>query len=167
MVTVCDVSSSIGARPIPWDKMDCVYAGAQKNLGPSGVCVVIVREDLVGHQMKNTPYMMDWDLFDRFPNAHFNTPSTYPIYVLGLNVKHMMRNGGVPHYAALAKKRSSLLYSYIDNSDGYYTNKVDPRYRSEINVPFRIKKAKEDENDLEFFSTELKFIKEAAEEGLV
>lgn len=98
MVVACDMSSEIGTKPINWDHYGVVYAGAQKNLGPSGCAVVIVREDLVGHHKKDTPMMMDWQLFDKFPNGHFNTPATYPIYVLGLNVRHMMKNGGIPHY---------------------------------------------------------------------
>lgn len=160
------MSSDIGSRKIDWTKFGVVYAGAQKNLGAAGCTVAIVREDLLGKEQKDTPFIMDWALFDRSPNGHFNTPATYPIYVTGLNVAHMIKNGGVSHYADLAKKRSSLLYGCIDASQGFYSNHVNKMYRSEINVPFRIRPdAGEDSST--YTRLELQFIAEAEAQGLM
>ena len=154
---VCDMSSNIGTRPIPWEKYAVVYAGAQKNLGPAGVTVVVVREDLLGHQRKDTPILFDWKAFAGAPSKQHNTPACWPIYVTGLNLAHMKAKG-LEHYQKLAHERASLLYDYIDNSEGYYSNPVDPRYRSRTNIPFRVKKdAKLEE----------KFLAEAQAQGLI
>jgi phosphoserine aminotransferase len=106
MPVVCDMSSDIGSRRVDWTKFCMVYAGAQKNLGAAGVTVVIVREDLIGKQHKDTPFLLDWQLFDKSPNGFFNTPATYPVYVTGLNIAHMIKNGGLSHYCLLAEQRS-------------------------------------------------------------
>mmetsp|Transcript_13075 Transcript_13075/g.20307 ORF Transcript_13075/g.20307 Transcript_13075/m.20307 type:complete len:279 (+) Transcript_13075:23-859(+) len=95
---VCDMSSDIASRPIDFSKYGVIYAGAQKNLGAAGCTVVIVREDLIGNQAKDTPFLLDWDLFNKSPDSYFNTPATYPIYVTGLNLDFMLRNGGLEHY---------------------------------------------------------------------
>ena len=89
MTVVCDMSSDIGSRIIDWDNFGVIYAGAQKNLGTAGCTVVIIREDLIGHQSPDTPFILDWQLFDQSPNSYFNTPACYPIYVTGLNIAHM------------------------------------------------------------------------------
>ncbi len=94
---VCDMSSNIGTRPIAWEKYGVIYAGAQKNLGPSGVCVVVVREDLIGHHRKDTPLLFDWKTFAAAPSKMHNTPSCWPIYVTGLNLAHM-KVKGLAHY---------------------------------------------------------------------
>lgn len=86
MTVVCDMSSDIGSRKIDWSKFDVVYAGAQKNLGAAGVTIVIVKEDLIGNQAADTPFMLDWNLFNNSPCGFFNTPATYPLYVTGLNI---------------------------------------------------------------------------------
>ena len=126
---------------------------------------MIVREDLIGKEMKDTPFIMDWALFDRSPNGHFNTPATYPIYVTGLNVAHMLKNGGLAFYTDLAKKRSVLLYGCIDNSDGFYANRINKKYRSEINVPLRIRPDPGESTET-YTRLELLFIKQAEEQGL-
>lgn len=159
------MSSDIGSRKIDWNKYGVVYAGAQKNLGTAGCTVVIIREDLIGNQAKDTPYLLDWSLFDRSPDGYFNTPACYPIYVTGLNIAHMLAKGGLDHYEKLANLRSSMLYEMIDGSDGFYSNRVDVRFRSKINVPFRINPNGEDEST--YTSLELKFLAEAAKRGLV
>ena len=122
MVVVCDMSSDIGSRVLDWNKFGMVYAGGQKNLGPAGNTVVIVREDLVGLHAKDTPFLLDWQLFDKSPGGYFNTPSTYPIYVMGLNLAHMLEQGGLAHYVGLAETRSTLLYGAIDQSGGFFIN---------------------------------------------
>lgn len=95
MTVVCDMSSDIGSRKIEWDKYGVIYAGAQKNLGAAGVTVVIIREDLIGNQAPDTPFILDWNLFDKSPDSYFNTPATYSVYVTGLNIAHMRKNGGL------------------------------------------------------------------------
>jgi phosphoserine aminotransferase len=92
------MSSDIGSRKIDWSKYGVIYAGAQKNLGTAGCTVVIIREDLIGGQAKDTPFLLDWNLFDKSPNGYFNTPACYPIYVTGLNLAHMIDNGGLGIY---------------------------------------------------------------------
>lgn len=135
---ISDMSSNITTKPIDWTKYAAIYAGAQKNLGPSGMTLVVVREDLLGKKRADTPYMLDWELFANSPNQDFNTPATWPIYVAGLNFKHMIAEGGVPAQQAKAIARSEMLYAAIDGSDGYYVNSIDPKYRSRINVLFTI-----------------------------
>ena len=98
---VCDMSSNMCSRPVDWDKYGVVYAGAQKNIGPAGVCIVIVREDLIGSPRPSTPMLCDWKLFRDAPNQFHNTPSCFPIYVCGLNLKHMKAKG-LQHYTELA-----------------------------------------------------------------
>lgn len=109
---------------------------------------------------------MDYKLFDKSPNGYFNTPATYPIYITGLNVAHMIKQGGLNHYIELAQKRSKLLYDFIDNSNGFYINSTNKKYRSKINVPFRIRP---DETELTVTYTRLeeKFIKKASKNGLL
>ena len=157
MTLVCDASSNIGTRPIDWEKYGVVYAGTQKNLGPSGVVIVVVREDLIGHQRPDTPCIFDWSIFKKAPTKLHNTPACGPIYLTGLNLAHMNKNG-LQYYQDLAERRSKLLYDTIDGSEGYFTNPVDPRYRSRTNIPFRIKS---DEK------LEAKFLKEAGEHNLI
>jgi len=93
------------SRPVDWTKYGVVYAGAQKNIGPAGACVVVIREDLIGHQRKDTPIMCDWNTFNKAPNQYFNTPACWPIYVCGLNIAHM-KSKGLQHYQDLAQARS-------------------------------------------------------------
>ena len=122
MTIVCDMSSDIGTRVIDWEKFGMIYAGAQKNLGTAGCTVVIIREDLIGNQLPDTPYILDWSISDQSPNSYFNTPACYPIYVTGLNIAHMNRLGGLPYFIKLTDQKSNLLYKFIDNSNGFYTN---------------------------------------------
>jgi phosphoserine aminotransferase len=119
---VCDMSSNIASKPIDWDKYDVVYAGAQKNLGPAGLTVVIIRNKILDekNQSKKIPATSDWNLFRHAPNMVHNTPCCFAIYVCGLNVAHMLKQGGIPKMQELAEKRSSLLYAYLDSSEGYY-----------------------------------------------
>jgi phosphoserine aminotransferase len=139
MTLVCDMSSNMCSRPVDWDKYGLVYAGAQKNIGPAGINFTIIREDLIGNQRADTPIIMDYKTIAGAPNQMHNTPSCFAIYMAGLNLAHMNKMGGLPHYTELAAKRSSTLYNFIDNSDGYYTNPVAVSDRSRMNIPFRVK----------------------------
>jgi len=123
--------------------------------------VVIVREDLLGHHATDTPFMLNWELQAKSPGTYFNTPATYPIYVTGLNVAFMVKNGGLNHYIELADKRAKMLYDFIDNSNGFYSNSVDKRYRSKINVPIRIRADKGEK--AAFSRLELQFLKETTQ----
>ena len=89
------MSSNICTKKIDWGRYDVVYAGAQKNLGPAGLTVVIVKKDLLRQQLKNTPDMIDWDLFNKSQNTFYNTPCCWAIYVCGLNVQHLIARGGI------------------------------------------------------------------------
>jgi phosphoserine aminotransferase len=99
---------------------------------------VAIREDLIGQHRSDTPYMLEWKLFADHPDGFFNTPATWPIYVAGLNIKHMLKEGGIEAQTEKAKVRSSMLYSYIDSSEGYYVNVVEKKYRSRMNAVFTI-----------------------------
>jgi len=85
VAVVADMSSNIGSRPINWEKIDVVYAGAQKNMGPTGVTIVIAKKSLLNKQASDTPVMMDWTQFENSPGTYYNTPPVWCIYVMGLN----------------------------------------------------------------------------------
>lgn len=135
---VCDMSSNIMTKPVDWSKYGVVYAGAQKNVGPAGATIVVVRNDLIAGHRSDTPLLCDWETFSKAPNTFQNTPSCWPIYVCGLNLAYMLEQGGIPAMQAKAEQRSSMLYNYIDGSGGYFVNKVDAKYRSRVNIPFRV-----------------------------
>jgi len=156
-ITVCDMSSNFCSRPIDWSKFGVVYAGVQKNVGPAGCCITIVREDLIGKHRKDTPMLCDWETFGKAPNTFHNTPSCWPIYVSGLNIAYMLEKG-LPAIQKEAELKSSMLYEYIDSSEGYYSNGVAKEFRSRMNVPFRVKA-----ND----ELEAKFLAEATKANLI
>ena len=87
---VSDMSSNFCSKPIDWSKYGVVYAGAQKNVGPAGICITIVRNDLIGNQRKDTPLLCDWATFGKAPNTFHNTPACWPIYMAGLNIAYML-----------------------------------------------------------------------------
>lgn len=137
---VCvDMSSNIGTTIVPWDKMGVAYMGSQKNLGTAGCTVMVIREDLFGHAQPDTPIIGDWLAFENSPDTYYNTPAVFPMYITGLYVKYMNKMGGLPYYIDLANKRGSLLWNYIDSSDGFYSGRItDPTYRSRVNICFNI-----------------------------
>ena len=155
---VCDMSSNFCSRPIDWSKYGVVYAGAQKNVGPAGLTFCIVRNDLIAGHRADTPLLCDWETFSKAANTFHNTPSCWPIYMCGLNVAYMLEQGGIPAMQAKAEERSSLLYNYIDASEGYYVNNVEARFRSRMNIPFRVCNNEDLEN---------KFIAEATAASLI
>lgn len=154
---VCDMSSNFCTRPIDFNKYGVIYAGAQKNVGPAGVCITIIREDLVGNVIKETPEVCNWETHLKAPGNCYNTPCCWSIYMCGLNIEFMLEKG-LDKIEEEANKKSGMLYDYIESTDGYYTNPVDPKFRSRVNVPFRVKK----DEDLE-----KKFLEEAAKEGMI
>ncbi|WP_435187833.1 3-phosphoserine/phosphohydroxythreonine transaminase [Pseudothioglobus sp. nBUS_23] len=129
-----DMSSTILSRPIDVSKFGVIYAGAQKNIGPSGLTIVIVREDLIGDVVKQQP-----KLFDYSTQAHndsmFNTPATFPWYAAGRVFEWVKEKGGLSAMQTINKAKAESLYRAIDSSD-FYSNPVSTRYRSWMNVPF-------------------------------
>lgn len=130
-----DFSSSIASRPLDVSRYGMIYAGAQKNLGPVGISVVIVRRELLRREGQPRA-----DIFDYRSHAArdsmLNTPPTWNWYLLGLTVRWMLEQGGVEEFARRNAEKSALLYAAIDGSSGFYRNDVDPAARSRMNVPF-------------------------------
>jgi phosphoserine aminotransferase len=133
---VADFSSTILSRPIPVEKFGLIYAGAQKNIGPSGICVVIVREDLLGKARDGTPTVWDFKTMAA-EGSMLNTPPTFGWYFAGLVFQWLKRQGGLAAMAERNRAKAELLYRAIDES-GYYRNPVAKDCRSWMNVPFTI-----------------------------
>jgi phosphoserine aminotransferase len=134
---VADMSSHILSRPIDVSQYGVIYAGAQKNIGPAGLCLVIVREDLLDQASPLTPGVFHWK--EQADNhSMVNTPPTYSIYVAGLVFEWLLEQGGVEAIEHLNIAKSKLLYDYIDSTD-FYTNDVAIKNRSRMNVPFFLK----------------------------
>lgn len=131
---VADLSSTIMSRPLDVSKFGLLYAGAQKNLGPSGITVVIVRDDLVGHARPETPSVLDYATMAG-ADSMLNTPPTFAWYLLGLNLQWVQDNGGVSGMAERNRRKAETLYAAIDTLD-FYSNPVEPISRSWMNVPF-------------------------------
>jgi phosphoserine aminotransferase len=130
-----DFSSSIASEPIDISKYGLIYAGAQKNLGPVGISVVIVRRDLL--ERTGQPRARIFDYGAQLENeSMLNTPPTWNWYLLGLTVRWMIAQGGAAEFDRRSEVKSKLLYGAIDASDGFYRNDVDPSVRSRMNVPF-------------------------------
>lgn len=152
---VADMSSNILSEEIDVTKYGVIFAGAQKNMGPAGVTVVIIREDLVGKADASVPTMLNYETHVK-ANSMFNTPPTYSIYICGLVFKYLLENGGVKAMEAKNREKAALLYDYLDSSD-FFKGTVVKEDRSLMNVPFVSPSA-----DLD-----AAFIAGAAERGLV
>lgn len=133
-IVVADFSSTILSRPIDVSRFGVIYAGAQKNFGPAGLTIVIVREDLLGKARKETPSTLDYQVAAD-NDSMFNTPATFPWYMAGLVFKWLKEQGGLTEIAHRNREKSALLYSTIDASD-FYHNDVAKVNRSWMNVPF-------------------------------
>lgn len=134
---VADMSSHILSRPIDVSQYGVIYAGAQKNIGPAGLCLVVVREDLLDQASSLTPGVFHWK--EQAENhSMVNTPPTYSIYVAGLVFEWLLEQGGVAEIERINIAKSKLLYDYIDSTD-FYTNDVTIKNRSRMNVPFFLK----------------------------
>ncbi|THF64241.1 3-phosphoserine/phosphohydroxythreonine transaminase [Pseudothauera rhizosphaerae] len=131
---VADMSSHILSRVIDVAKYGLIFGGAQKNIGPAGLTIVIVREDLLGRAMPHCPSAFDYKTVAE-AGSMYNTPPTYAIYVAGLVFQWLRRQGGVAAIEARNVAKARLLYDYLDGS-GFYENRVDPACRSRMNVPF-------------------------------
>ncbi|WP_159882537.1 3-phosphoserine/phosphohydroxythreonine transaminase [Paenibacillus puerhi] len=151
-----DMSSDILCRPVDVSKFGMIYAGAQKNLGPSGVTVVIVRDELVQESPKNIATMLRYDTHAK-GNSLYNTPPVYSVYMVNLVLKWIRDNGGVAVMEKRNKEKTSLIYETIDRSGGFYRGVVQPDYRSLMNITFR----------MESEELEKKFVKESEQNGFV
>jgi phosphoserine aminotransferase len=152
---VADMSSNILSRRIDVSRYGLIYAGAQKNIGPSGLTIVIVREDLLGHALPMTPTAFNYR--EQAENdSMVNTPATYSIYVAGLVLQWLKDQGGLPAIEQHNAAKARLLYDYLDGS-GFYRNTVAREDRSWMNVPFRLR----DE------SLDQAFLQGAVEHGMV
>ena len=152
---VCDMSSGILSRPIDVSQFGIIYAGAQKNMGPSGLTVVIIREDLAGKCLPCTPDIMDYQVqIDK--QSMLNTPPCYGIYLLGLTLDWVEELGGLGAMARINEEKAALIYDVID-SGSFYLPFIDKPYRSLMNITFK--------NPSE--ELDARFVKEAAQLGLV
>ncbi|MEY4976502.1 MAG: hypothetical protein RIQ97_1697 [Pseudomonadota bacterium] len=134
---VIDFSSHVLSRPVDWSRVGLAFGGAQKNIGPAGVTLVVVREDLIGHALAVCPSAFDYRLVAQ-NGSMYNTPPTYAIYMAGLTFAWLERQGGVAAMQARNQAKAQLLYDYLDRSS-LYENRVAPAWRSRMNVPFFLK----------------------------
>jgi len=134
---VCDASSDFISRPIDVSKYAMIYAGAQKNAGPSGVVVVIMREDLLERVPANLPVMLDYKALAE-SGSLYNTPPSFSIYMVGLVFKWALKSGGLTEIEKTNRIKADLVYKAIDNSGGFYRGHATPDARSLMNIPFRL-----------------------------
>jgi phosphoserine aminotransferase len=153
---VADMSSHILSRPMDVSRYGLIYAGAQKNIGPAGLTLVIARDDLLGRAPPSTPTLLDYRARAE-GGSMLNTPPTFSVYVAGLVFRWLLDQGGLSAIERHNRAKAGLLYGIIDGSDGFYANPVAPADRSLMNIPFRLR----DE------SLDGAFLKAAAAEGLV
>jgi phosphoserine aminotransferase len=153
---VADMSSDYLSRPIPWERFDLVYGGAQKNLGPAGLAVVVVRTALLEDMNPDLPNYLRLEAHAA-KNSLMNTPPMFAIYVMGKMLRWMRDLGGVAAMEERAARRSGSVYDAVEASDGFYRTPVEPAHRSHMNVVFR---SPSDELDAAF-------LKGAEQEGLV
>ena len=138
---VCDMSSNIMDKQIKVKDFGVIYAGAQKNIGPAGVTLVIVREDLIDRVSENTPTMQKWKTHaDK--NSMFNTCPCFSIYMCKLSLEYLKSIGGVKEIEKINKKKAKLIYDVIDSSDGFYKGHAKKDSRSLMNVTFNLKTPK-------------------------
>ncbi|WP_211746838.1 3-phosphoserine/phosphohydroxythreonine transaminase [Paenibacillus sp. Marseille-Q4541] len=153
---IVDMSSDILSRPLDMNKFDMIYAGAQKNLGPSGVTVVIAKEELVTNSPKTIPTMLRYDTFQG-NNSLYNTPPSFGVYLVNEVLKWIEEKGGLAQVEQANEAKAGAIYQSIDESQGFYQGCVDAENRSRMNVTFRLA----DE------SLEKEFIKQSEKEGFI
>jgi phosphoserine aminotransferase len=132
-----DMSSDIMSRPFSFDQIGVVYAGAQKNLGPAGVTVVIIKKDLVEAASDSLPAYLSYKTHAE-KDSLYNTPPVFSIYALKLVLEHVKMQGGVSAAERASDEKSNLIYNEIDSSGGFFTSKVDIRNRSKMNIVFNL-----------------------------
>jgi len=152
---VADMSSHILSRPVDVSRYGLIYAGAQKNIGPAGLTIVIVREDLIGKARAGTPTMLDYKTHAD-NDSMYNTPPTYGIYIAGLVFKWLKAKGGLAEMEKTNILKAAVLYDYLDASD-FYHSPIAVENRSRMNVPFTLKNA----------ALDAAFLQQAGERGLL
>jgi phosphoserine aminotransferase len=152
---VCDISSDFLSRPVDVTRYGLIYGGAQKNLGPAGVTLVIIREDLLERVPPGLPIMLDYRLLAENKSL-YNTPPCFAIYVVGLVLRWLRDLGGLEAMARRNETKASLVYQTIDSSGGFYRGHARPDSRSRMNVTFRLPTPELDKQ----------FVKQATAEGL-
>lgn len=153
---VADMSSNFCSKPVDVNKFGLIYAGAQKNVGPSGVTIVIVRKELIGNAQEITPVMLDYKIHAD-NNSLYNTPPCFGIYMCGLVFEDLLAQGGLVEVEKNNIKKGQMLYDAIDQSKGFYRCPVEKSVRSLMNVPFTLEKSELEEE----------FVKEAAKEKML
>jgi phosphoserine aminotransferase len=156
-----DISSCILSEPLEVSKFGILYAGAQKNLGPAGTTVVIIREDLIGRAPSRVPALLRYDTHAG-EGSMYNTPPCYGIYIIGLVLEWLKARGGVEAMAEINREKAALFYDYLESS-GNFRSPVEKPYRSLMNSPFVPTEADPDRRS----ALETRFVKEAAAAGLV
>ncbi len=151
---IADQTSEILSRVIDYSKFGCIYAGLQKNLGPSGTALVVIREDLLGHASPETPVLLNYEQCPK-DNSLTNTANTFAVYVTGLVLEWLQERGGIAAIEKINEQKAATLYDLID-ADDYYRGVIQPEYRGTMNVSFNL--ASEE--------LEAKFLKEAGDQGL-
>ncbi len=152
---IADMSSDIMSRPLPWEKLDMVYAGAQKNLAPSGMGFVVISDRLAQNARKDIPAYLRYDLhIDK--NSLYNTPPSFVVWMTGLTLKWIKSIGGLQEIEQRRDEKAQMLYRMIECSGGYYRNPVDKNSRSPMNIVWRLPSEE----------LEKKFIEEANRQGL-
>jgi phosphoserine aminotransferase len=144
---VADMSSHILSRPLDVSRYGLIYAGAQKNIGPAGLVVIIVRDDLLGGALKETPDVVNYTIQAK-SDSMLNTPPTFSLYLAGLTFKWLLERGGLAGIEQANIRKAQRLYGYLDSQD-FYSNPVAPEDRSRMNVPFRLRDDKLDQPFLE------------------
>lgn len=152
---VADMSSDIMSRPIDVSRFGLIYAGAQKNIGPAGCTLVIIRDDLVDRTPDNVPTMLRYDTHVKKDSMH-NTPPVFTIYMINQVMKYLEEEGGLEQVQQRNERKASMIYNIIDESS-FYTGAADPDSRSRMNVTFRLPSEQLEEQ----------FVAEATEQGLV
>jgi phosphoserine aminotransferase len=151
---IADQTSEILSRVVDYSKFGCIYAGLQKNLGPSGTAIVVIRDDLLGHASAETPVLLNYEQCAK-DNSLTNTANTFAIYVTGLVLEWLQEQGGIAAIEKINEQKAKTLYDLIDAGD-YYRGVIQPEVRGTMNVSFNL--ANEE--------LEAKFLKEAGEKGL-
>jgi phosphoserine aminotransferase len=141
---VCDASSNILSKPIDLEKYALIYAGAQKNIGPSGVAVVIIRDDLLERVPRELPPLLNYSAISE-NDSLLNTPNTWGIYLVNLVCEWLAEQGGVAAMQKRNREKAAILYNAIDSSDGFYRGHAEHEARSMMNVTFRLPKPESDE----------------------
>lgn len=152
---VVDASSHILSRPLDVSRFGLIYAGAQKNIGPAGLTIIIVRDDLIGHAQPATPEVFNYKV-QADADSMINTPPTYAIYIAGLVFQWLKKQGGLAAMEKINIGKSTLIYDYLDQSE-FYQSPVTKQDRSRMNVPFRLRSESLDDA----------FLKEAKARGLI